>query len=281
MENNLFYLLFLIQIFLASIYVPKRIINQMTYVLNTFSVEQYPKLYPVSKNQIMQWISFYQNANWLCVGIGLFIVIFDLINLPEQMLGFNTTFVLTTFFLLQFVPIIILESTSGKYLKKMREKHPVKKVSVNLTRRRFIDYFDKKWIVITILMRMVFVATVIYFTYHPFDGFGGFENLAILMATDVFFILMVSWQIYRKRPVPHQTKEDRFKVMSMVAKGAIITSNMLILFACFSMFNSAYGNGEAKQIGLLVYFIILILISLQTMLVDVKKLNFDVYRKDQ
>ncbi|MCW8880005.1 MAG: hypothetical protein OQJ89_15085 [Kangiellaceae bacterium] len=280
-NDNILYLAFIVQIFVISVYFPSAIVSQMRRVIEKCPPKEFPKLYPVSMESIYRWIKIYQVANYVVMLFGFYIVIHAAVTGVEQMLGLKTPLVIFGYFMLQYLPMLLLEFTNVKYMKKMREANQKTKRKADLTRRKLSDYIDSKWVWITLFSHFVFVGVVIHFMYNPFDGFGGLTNLLIVFLTDLFFVSMIAWRIYSKRRDPYQAKEDRYRVISNIAKGMFVTINLIIVFVSFTFINKAYGSPAIKDIGMVVYFIILAIISLRSMLIDVNDVNFDVYRDEQ
>lgn len=277
-NDNLLYILFLIQIFYISFHFPHSLLRQMRLVIELHPQSKYPKLYPVSVEVLEIWMKRYLGINYLILCLGLFIVAYGAITGVEEMLGINSLAVVFSFFMLQYMPMLMLEFSSFKYLRKMREANTQTKRTADLSPRKLSDYFDPKWVFITIASHFFFIGLIVFFIYNPFKGFGGTTNLVVLFLTDLFFISLIAWHVYGKKRDPYQAKEDRVRVIKNIARGMFITSNLVVAFVSFSLINKAYGSPELKESAMVFYFIILAIISLRSMLVDVKKVNFDVYK---
>ena len=277
-SNNILYFCFLIQILFISFYIPSRIVAQMKTVLEQFSPSEYPKLYPVSKDAIEKWIGHYWLANMVVLCVGLCILFHGFYTGAEQMLGFSNKGVVFAYFMLQYLPILLLEYSNCNYLKKMRQSdHGAKRKAV-LSRRSFFDYVDGMWLFATLFSHLIFAGVIIFFMLNPFKGFGGLSNVLILFIMDVFFVSIVAWNIFGKKRNPHQSAEDRDKILKNITTAMFLTVNLVIIFIVFNLFNKAYGSPALKDTGLVVYFIVLSVISMRSMIVDVKTLDFDVYR---
>ncbi len=277
-SNNILYFCFLIQILFISFYIPSRIVTQMKTVLEQFSPRDYPKLYPVSTEAILKWINHYWLANIVVLSVGLVILFHGYYTGVEQMLGFSNKGVVFAYFMLQYLPILLLEYSNCNYLKKMRQSDHGTKRKAALARRSFFDYVDGLWLFITLFAHLIFAGVIIYFMLNPFEGFGGLANVLILFIMDVFFISIVAWNIFGKKRNPHQSAEDRDRILKNITTAMFLTVNLVIIFNVFNLFNKAYGSPAIKDTALVVYFIVLAVISMRSMIVDVKTLNFDVYR---
>lgn len=278
-NDNLLYILFLIQIFYISFHFPRKLLSQMRLIIELHPEAKYPKLYPVSIDVLETWMKRYLGINYLILCFGLFIVAYGAFTGAEEMLGINNLAVVFSYFMLQYMPMLMLEFSSFKYLRKMREANKQTKRTADLSPRKLSDYLDPKWVIVTIASHFFFIGLIVFFMYNPFEGFGGATNLVILFLTDLFFVSLIAWHVYGKKRDPYQAKEDRVRVVKNIAKGMFITSNLVVVFVSFSLINKAYGSPDFKESAMVFYFIILAVISLRSMIVDVKKVNFDVYKE--
>ena len=123
-NDNILYLLFMVQILVISVYFPSAIVNQMKTVIAKCPPKEFPNLYPISIESIHRWIKIYLAANYTVMLLGFFIVFYGAVTDVEQMLGLKTPLVLFGYFMLQYLPMLLLEFTNVKYMKKNAGSEP-------------------------------------------------------------------------------------------------------------------------------------------------------------
>ena len=274
--NNLLYMVFIVQVGFISLYMPLNIKNKIKKMINEYPPEQYPKLYPVSVDAIKMGLTIFNGFNWVVFMMGVWIVIYGAYSQSSEMLNVDSSAVLMGFFLLQWLPYLILEVTSFKYLKLMRLANTQSLRKANLTPRRFFDYFRTIDKVILVSSHVLFILVIEYFNQHPFDGFGGYENLMVLIFMDVFVSSILAWNVYGKNKNPHASIGDRNKQVEKMVKMMMMSIGLVVLFASVQLIMSATGIRHLLDLFLAVYFILISIVSFQAYSID--KVDFEVYK---
>ncbi len=275
-SNNLLYIVFIAQIFFVSYYFPMKLVKQTRRILEKYSPEEYPKLYPVSKDAAVMKISNFKHFNLGIALVGIAIVIHGLITQSEELLNADSMAVILAYFMLQWVPLLIMELSGLQYLKLMRMANRSSKRSAVLKPRGILNYVSKPAFAFTIFMQLAFVAVVIYFIYNPFEGFGGVANLAGIAFADCIFIAILLWHIRGKKN-PYLAAEDRDKQIKKLVSVMLMTSNLMIIFVGFELVMSATGSRHLLDPFMSMYFLAIASVSYQAY--QVEGIDFEVYRE--
>ena len=81
-SNNLFYIVFISQIFLISYYIPEKILERTRHVLKKYPPSEYPKLYPRPTYEYEIGQAKFRRWNRIAVAIGfltLFLIMFVIV----------------------------------------------------------------------------------------------------------------------------------------------------------------------------------------------------------
>ncbi len=276
-SNYLLYTIFIAQIFFVSYYFPMRLVKQTFRILEKYSPEEYPKLYPVSRDVAVLRIINFKRFNLAIALIGVAIVMHAIVTQSEEFLFADSMAVILAYFMLQWVPLLMMEFSGLQNLKLMRMASTSPKRSAALKPRGLLDYVSKPALAFTIFMQLAFVAVVIYFIYNPFEGFGGVANLAGIVFADCFFIGILLWNIKGKKKNPYLATEDREKQMRQLVKVMLITSNLMIAFVSLELVMSAAESRHLLDPFMSLYFLAIASVSYQAY--QVKGIDFEVYRE--
>ena len=173
-EHIFFHLVFLSQILLISFYYPRQILSRMSYVFETYPLSTYPKLYPKP-------IEYYTKAQRNYRIINLFILLAGLLILAV-LLGISRSgewdhAIASWYFVVQIFPMMLLELSSLKEFKLMRNAHSRTTRKAELHPRRLFDFISPSIIGIAIITYVAFVLLVLYIRQFEFPWFGGYWNI--------------------------------------------------------------------------------------------------------
>ena len=145
----LFYALFLSQIILISYYYPTQIIKRIDGVLKKFPPKDYPKLYPESLDNVITGKKRYQLLNQIILIIGL--VLMGIYAVMSSDYEGNQKFaegLPLMFGMIQFIPFMLLEISSFRQFKLMREANKSTSRTAGLSPRKLFDYVSpiSKWV---------------------------------------------------------------------------------------------------------------------------------------
>ncbi len=213
-EHMFFHVVFLSQILLISFYYPRKILSRMRYVFETYPPSTYPKLYPKP-------IEYYTKAQRNYRIINLFILLAGLLIL-EVLLGISRSgewdhAIASWYFFVQLFPMMLLELSSLKEFKLMRNAHSRTTRKAELHPRRLFDFISPSIIGMAIITYVAFVLLVLYIRQFEFPWFGGYWNIVIVTAANLFFAGIMFWYMYGKKLNPLQAYQDRMKHIELIS----------------------------------------------------------------
>ena len=206
-NNALFYLVFISQIILISYYYPKQILARVSYVFKNYPSEEYPKLYNKAPGYFELGARIYKVFNQIILTLGLMLLcvigywdFFDNVN-PDANISQAIPF---AFWVLQMVPMVLMEITGFAYFKIMRESNKRTKRSAQLVPRRLFDF--------AIISN---VACILFFFYLDGLSFNlandTFVIILTLLASNIVYGLIIWFNLNGTKINPLQATEDRLK----------------------------------------------------------------------
>jgi len=282
MNNTiLFILIFFSQILLLSYYLPRKIRQRVKYIFKTFPPADFPKLYPKPIEVYKLFLDIFWGINLVILGAGMLILVLLSVKMPnlgpanperwEQAL-------VTAWFYVQFIPILLLEISSFKYFKSMREANVSSTRKAMLQPRRFFTFISPMWIGMAGFVYASFVIFIVYMRQFKYPWFGGYLNIVIITVSNLFFSGIALWNIYGKRLNPHQANEDRMNQIGIIVKQLVIVSIAVTLFAMLTITLHSLDLRYLQGTFMSVYFQLLAVVAFQT--IRIANVNFDVYKED-
>ena len=268
LEQNLFSIVFLSQIVLVSIFIPSRIVKRMSFVFETYPPATHPLLYPKPLAHYIARRKSYVIANYVIAGVGFSALVVSMLE-PRGRAILNGLAV-------QISPLIWIEASIRNELKLMRSVNPRTTRTAELNPRKLFDVLTPALFWTTALAYIGFWVFIAWFRQFGYPWFGGFQNNFIITGLNVFFAAILLWYMYGKKLNPHQSEDDRMRIIRSVATVMCLVSIAVTLYAVVTIFLSAEDARAFQPFARSVYFQVVILISVQTYRVDL--LDFDVYR---
>ena len=198
-EHTFFHFVFLSQILVISYFVPARIYSRMKYVFDTYPPSEYPKLYPNSVTHYEEARRSYRNMNAITLVAGLLILSALFVNPHDNDLG-NTISV--GYYFVQFIPLMLLEFSSFKELKLMRQANSRTTRKAELQPRNLFDFISPVFFGIAVITYIAFVLVILYIRQFDYEWFGGYINIAGITAMNALFAGIVLWNMYGKKLNP-------------------------------------------------------------------------------
>ena len=278
----LFYLVFLSQILLISFYYPRKILNRMRHVFDTYPPSAYPKLYPkpVEYYELRRRNYRTMNSGILLVGL---LILAGLVGYPGSTAWggrsdfFSYSSIAFLYFLVQCFPIMLLDLSSIKCFRLMRSANSTRKAE--LQPRRLFDFVSPAIIGIAVSTYIAFCVFIIYIRKFEFEWFGGYANIFGATLMNLFFSLAMFWQIYGKKLDPHQAPDDRKRQITILVHICVFVSISATIFVAISVVLSALDMRNLQAVSQSLYFQLIGAISLQAYRMD-SITNFDVYKED-
>jgi hypothetical protein len=274
--NFLLYIVFLSQIFVISYFLPRRLRQRASEIMSNHPVEQYPKLYPISVDKIHQKINQLMLLTYGVLVLGVLLVAHGLYTQSDEMLGWDSQSVITIYYMLQVIPLVLLAFFGERYFKKMRRVNEATIRRAQLSPRNITNYVSKGFIGLAVGVYVMFVLLVAYISEHPFDGFAGYVNVLGVTFLNVLFGLGVYKQVYGKKIDPHQNDEDRFNQSSRVVKLMLFFSMAATVNISINFLLSSLDLRHLNDVVASLYYQIIMMVMV---LASVKKDdNFEVYK---
>ncbi|MBL4659417.1 MAG: hypothetical protein JKY19_03605 [Alcanivoracaceae bacterium] len=278
-DNIIFYFIFLNQILFVSWYVPTTIIKRMQTVMEVYPPSDFPKLYSKSIENYKNTQKKYGTLNNVLLIIG-----FSMMS-AIMMWDYLTTYQLSpmipwAYFMLQMSPLMWLELTEFKTFKAMRVANTDTTKKAIIKPRKLFDFISAKLLFFAIIM--VLVAFAVVLVRHGFNS-KAFVNIAIIIASNLFFSGIAYWNIYGKKMDPYQANEDRLKQIKVSVKSLVYISIGVSVFLSVHMLVKIFKLDYLQTSIMSIYCQLLVWASVSTKLKHVKleNIDFSVYKNNE
>ena len=272
-NHILFYIVFLSQILLISFYFPRKLLNRTKHIFKKFPPKQYPNLYPKTEIFYLKAHQWYKNGNYFILAVGLFLMY---ILVTDSTID-DWNGVVFAYFMFQFLPVIIMEVTSFKYYKLMRNADSRTTRKADLKPRKIFDFISPGMFSIAIMVYLSFVIFIIYLNQFDYLWFGGYINVVGITLMNLLNTVIVLWNMFGKKLDPYQASEDRINQIKLIARQLIFISIAATIFVTITVGLKALELKHLTQILMSLYFQVIAISGLRTLNVD--SINFDVYKE--
>ncbi len=236
-EHTLFHIAFLCQVLIVSVYLPAKILGRMRHIFDTYPPSSHPKQYPRPIESYGRSRRNFRLMNRVILVAGL-ILLAVLMNYSRS--GKWDHVIAMWFFFLQCFPVMLLDLSSLREARLMRDSSTTRKAE--LRPRRLFDFVSP--------------ATI----------------------ANVFFAGIAFRQIYGKKLNPHQAFEDRARQIRTVVHTMVFVSIAATVFIALAIVLAAFDSRVFQPPAQSVYFQLLAVVSFRVYLVNYS--NFEVYRED-
>ena len=127
-------------------------------------------------------------------------------------------------------------------------------------------------------MYLAFILFVAYVGQFKFPWFGGYLNVVILTAMNLFFLGLAMRQVYGKKKDPYQASEDRMRQLELLVSTLVLVSIGATLYATLHIGLQALEWDALTGIATSLYYQLLAVVCLREFRID--GVNFEVYRAD-
>ncbi len=282
-EHILLYVVFLSQVLFISFYVPRKMLNRMRYVVETYPPSRYPKLYPVSIDTVEKGMRTFRIMNFIILLVGFVLVFLGVYSPSEEMLNWRGQSVLTIFFFLQVTPLLLAELSGFKYFELMRKANSRTTRKAELHPRRLFNFISPAFIGIAIFTYVALILLVLYIRQDPFPGFGGYWNIFVVTVGNLFFAGLIVKTLYGKRRDPYQANEDRLWQIELLVKSLVFISIAATTFVSITLVVSALDLRNLIDMSSSLYFQLIIAASFRPLLIKTSRIdniNFEVYKEE-
>jgi hypothetical protein len=274
-------LVFASQIVVLSFYAPLRWRRYYASLFTRFPPEQYPRLYPLPRNDIERKLAIFRSLH-LVIGVGAALTLSACLIVGASPRGFVSCMSVSS--LVQvFLPLYIAMPLSARISQAFRAMPPPSVRSVELRHWQMTDFVSPSWIALGIAGQVLALgcAAVLYL-YRP-DTLGilpvGIGSAAVLSR----MLYLLSGHAAFARPDPYMSQADTFRVrrrpyrllFCMGAGFGALFAFVLLYNARLIRFDFSYIM-MAFSVGMQVLAVALA--SLQDS--DLDRRDFSVYRAD-
>ena len=281
MIETIFYILFLSQILLFSVYFPNKIYQRMRYVITHYPCNQYPKLYPQPIENYHRFHGKYRLTNWLIAAAGLVTLTLSIVfNNKGEFI--EPQVLVWLLFMVQFMPVMMIELSEFSQFKMMRTADRSSVRSATLSPRSIASFIEPKWLYVTLLTLLIAIVYGFYLEDFTINIEGSAVFAAgILLFLNVFFSGLIYWQLYGKKLNPHQTESDRQKLITVAIQSLVFISISASIFLMVSLSIKEYQLHSLAPLAMTIYLQVIALFSLSNSIGSIKvdELNFDLYKK--
>jgi len=282
MIETIFYILFLSQILLFSVYFPNKIYQRMRYVITHYPCNQYPKLYPQPIENYHRFHGNYRLANWLIAAAGLVTLTLSIVfNNKGEFI--EPQVLVWLFFMVQFMPVMIIELSEFSQFKMMRTADRSSVRSATLSPRSLVNFIAVKWLCVALITLLI----AIVYSFYLEDFIISIEGSAvfaagILLSVNAFFSGLIYWNLYGKKLNPHQTEADRQKVITVAIKSLVFISISASIFLMVTLSIKEYQLHSLAPLAMTIYLQVIALFSLGNSIGSIKvdEINFDLYKEE-
>ncbi len=281
-DNSIFFIVFLSQIILLSIYFPRKIMKRVRQVIKDYPVKQYPRLYIRSVDYYELGLKIYQFINILLLVIGFAVLVFLVVKDSQEVEPVEGVFVLF-YFMLQMSPFMLMELSSFSYFKQMRKLNLKKVKTAVLQPRGLFDFISYKMIVLAVISNLLCITVVAYL-----DGFKlerGSDTVVLfftLLLANLLFAFIIRLNISGKKINPLQSMTDRLKQTKTVVNTLVTMSIIQSLFVMMIQVMDYYQLDFYRSTFISLFLQVIAWISLQNSIRAscIEDIDFDVYKLD-
>lgn len=283
--NNLFYIVFLGQIFLTSYFVPKLILGRIDRVLTTYPPATHAKLYPKSVEYYRIGRTTFKWANRLVFLLG-FVVLYGAYTLDHGTFaddGYISEAWPAAYGVIQFLPLMALELFGFRQLNWMRAANTSGKRKADLRPRRLFDYVSPGLLALAVAMFVAVIGFDLYVTDFVVDwGSDAMQRDMVLAGTNLFLLALGLWYLLGRKLDPYQATDDRGRKTRAQLTSLLLVSTVISLYFITRTADDAFDLDYLDAPLMSVYFQVVVAASIGFVLrsFKFKDIDFAVYAND-
>ena len=282
----LFYLAFLGQIVLVSLYYPGKLARRIAYVLDNFPQDQYPKLYPASSlihgKGARRRLRLYSWVNYGIAAVGLAIMAAMAVSgyLPNP-LGGDEVFVMM-YFALQVSPLLYLSFKEYATYRMMRQAFTRTMRTADFSPRRLFDFISPAYVIAAILLYGLWLAF-----YLSGRAGGPWEpevwiTLVLISGMNLLYA-GVAWQfIYGRKLDPYKAHADQLKQIESTVKVFVFSSIAISVFLMMTHAADRFALEvfDPPLTSLYIQLLVVLGVGVSLRTESIETIDFEVYRED-
>jgi hypothetical protein len=256
-ETYAFLAMFTIQILVGSVLSPAWLIARVRAKVAS-SAGRFAEMFPGvdHKLSVERFATRHRALNGVIAALGLALLgwLFFHLQRPEWNRQ-KVPLLLTAYLLVQMSPLVFISVKAARFNRSFRSSMADGKRRAVLQRRRLFDFVSPLTVVLAALSYVVFAALVFYIRRHPFPGFGGLTNLAVITPVYALNALLVYGCLYGTNRNPVATHADRLYAMGVYVKICVYTCIAVSALASLTLTLSMLHLRNWELFALSVFFV--------------------------
>ena len=281
----LFYLAFLGQIVLVSLYYPGKLARRISYVLDNFPQDQYPKLYPASTShgeRARRRLRLYSWVNYGIAAVGLAIMAAMAVSgYRPHPLGGDEVFVMM-YFALQVSPLLYLSFKEYATFRMMRQAFTRTTRTADLSPRRLFDFISPAYVIAAVLVYVLWLA--FYLSGKVGDPWGPEVWITLVLISGMNLVYAgVAWQfIYGRKLDPYKAHADQLKQIESIVKVFVFSSIAISVFMMITQAADRFALEvfDPPLTSLYIQLIVVLGVGVSLRTESIETIDFEVYRED-
>ncbi len=287
-DLTLFYITLLSQIFLISYYYPRKMQQRLTVMLAKFPPADYPKLYPkpydyYAENGARKSLRIFRFLNLSIILVGLAILVAAIRSgYTLDPLG-GDEILIVMFAMLQAVPHMLVELSTSRYNKRMKEMNASSTRKANLSPRRLSDFVSPIYVLLAVIL--YFVWLTFYFYSKGFDMPWGDEvyiSVGITTGVNLFIAAMIFVHISGATLNRHQAYSSQLRTIETVVKAGVFVSILMSVFLILTdvVDQYAWERYDPLLTSLYIQLVMMFGLGLRLRISKIEDIDFEDYKED-
>lgn len=290
-DDVFFFAVYLSQVLLLSFYFPSRVLRRARALIKAYPPSEYPKLYPVPRATIERLLRFYRHLNLGLVVLGLALLVaawrtgytLDSVLRPGDAYPIKNPFPFAmTYTALQALSITLFAYWEIRYFKRMRAAARVR--TAELRARRLFDFVSPALLgaaaatyvgatVLVLLLGQQFLMRHQFMVPYL---------LSVMTLCNIGLAGCAVWMLYGRKQNPHQTHEDRARMIRLGWQNMLVASILLSAYVGAMSALFAFRLVDYTPLAASLFVQIAVVISTGTLFVVVSfgQESFEVYKAD-
>lgn len=283
----LFYIVFLSQIFVISIYYPRKFCARMRYVFEHFPPGEYPKLYPgpfeyYAKTAQSRGLTIFLGVNYSIALIGVCVLVSMWWSGYEPAIKGGDEIFVAAYFFLQASPIFYIGRQEFLQYRLMRENFAPTVRTAELKPRRLFDFVSPVALALAIALYAIwllyFLTSKEWGASVPAEVYG---VVALITGMNLFFAVIVMNFIYGKKLDPYKSQPDQIKQAKTMASVHVLSSIGVSLFLILTQLADDYALEVFDPVMTSFYLQLCMIFGTGLVMrnTSLQELDFSVYQK--
>lgn len=191
------------------------------------------------------------------------------------------------FFMFQYIPLLLLELSEFSYFKQMRHVNTQSTKVATMQRRHLFDFISPALVFSALGLIVLYIGVDIYVNQHIHQFTFAWNNSTVLRSINIIvmnliFSGIIYWNLYGKKLDPHQSQDDRLKVIKSTIYSLVLISIFASIFMITQEGTDDMGLDKYKALMMSIYFLSIMYASVITRLnsLTIEDHDFSVYKKD-